>query len=151
MPGEAEVLGCRFPLHLSYDVANHVWYEELPGGLWRLGITSVAVALANFRIFAFTPRRPGREVERGRSCGTIESSKWVGPVRIAFDAVVEAVNEAAEERPSLITADPYRAGWMLVARPSGPVAGLVTGDALAGAYAEWMRANDFPGCGSLPG
>jgi hypothetical protein len=40
---------------------------------------------------------------------------------------------------------------MLVARPSGPVAGLVTGDALAGAYAEWMRANDFPGCGSLPG
>ena len=151
MADEAEVLGCRLPLHLSYDVANHVWYEALPGGLWRLGMTSVAVALANFRIFAFTPRRPGREVEKGRSCGTIESSTWVGPVRIAFDAVVEEVNEAAEDRPSLITADPYGEGWMLVARPAGPVEGLVTGDALAGAYGEWMRANDFPGCGVLPG
>ncbi len=145
-----EVQGCRFPAHLSYDVANHVWYQPLPGGLWRLGITSVAVALANFRIFAVTPRRPGREVEKGRSCGTIESSKWVGPVRIAFDAVVEAVNDDAEENPALVATDPYGAGWMLTARPTGPVEGLVTGEALAPAYAEWMRANDFPGC-AAPG
>lgn len=147
---EIEVLGCRFPAHLSYDVPNHVWYEPLPGGLFRLGITAVAVALANHRIFAVTPRRPGREVERGRSCGTIESSKWVGPVRIAFDAVVEAVNDAAEENPTLVATDPYAAGWLLTARPTGPVEGLVTGPALAPAYAEWMRANDFPGC-ATPG
>lgn len=152
-PGLVTVKGCPLPLGLLYDVPNHMWYEPLPGGLVRLGMTVVAVALANGRIFAFTPKRAGRALEKGRSGATIESSKWVGPARVAFDGVVVAVNDALIDRPSLMVADPYGAGWMMTARPAGDdaLAALTPGTAVADAYADWMRANNFPGCGTPAG
>ena len=111
-------------------------------------MTSVAVALAG-EILGFTPRRVGRPVEAGRSCATIESGKWVGPARIAFDGNVVAVNETMIERPSLANEDCYGRGWMLVARPSddAPLGQLVSGNRLAEAYEAWMAAEDFAGCG----
>lgn len=100
------------------------------------------------RIFAFTPERVGRPIEAGRSGATIESSKWVGPARIAFDGVVTAVNDDLVARPCLMVGDPYGAGWMLVARPTqaGALAGLTPGTAVAPVYADWMRDANFPGC-----
>lgn len=141
------VRGCAFPENLLYDVANHIWYERLENGDVRIGMTSVALALAG-DILAFTPRRVGRPVEAGKSCATIESGKWVGPARIVFDGEVIAVNEAMIQRPSLANRDPYGEGWMLVARPSddSPLARLIAGNELAEAYEAWMEAEAFPGC-----
>jgi glycine cleavage system H protein len=142
------VRGCHFPAPLLYDVENHVWYERLADGSFRLGMTSVAVALAG-DILAFTPRRVGRPVEAGRSCATIESGKWVGPVRIVFPGTVLAVNEAMIDRPRLANQDCYGAGWMLVAMPSdeAAIATLVSGNELAAAMEAWMARENFPGCG----
>jgi glycine cleavage system H protein len=144
-----EVRGCRFPEHLHYDVPNHVWYEPLTDGTVRLGITVVAIALSG-DILVFTPKRVGRDFEKGRSCATFECGKWAGPARAAFDGTVVAVNEALIERPTVVNGDPYGAGWMLIARPAGANAleGLVTGDRIAAAYEAWMHANLFAGCGS---
>lgn len=141
------VRGCAFPEHLLYDVKNHVWYERLDNGAFRVGMTSVAVALAG-EVLAFTPRRVGRPVEAGRACATIESGKWVGPARIVFDGEVEAVNETMIMRPALANEDCYGTGWMLIARPSDepPIADLISGNELAEAYEAWMAAEDFPGC-----
>lgn len=141
------VRGCPFPEHLLYDVPNHVWYERLENGNFRLGMTSVAVALAG-QILAFTPRRVGRPVEAGRACATLESGKWVGPARIVFDGTVEAVNEAMIERPFLASEDCYGRGWMIEAKPEDirQLEGLVSGNALAEAYEAWMAAENFPGC-----
>ncbi len=143
------VRGCAFPEHLLYDVTNHVWYERLEDGAFRVGMTAVAVALAG-EILAFTPRRVGRPVEAGRACATVESGKWVGPARIVFDGTVEAVNEAMINRPHLANQDCYGAGWMLVARPENldQLAGLVAGNELASAYEAWMDAEGFAGCGA---
>lgn len=142
------VRGCTFPTRLLYDVRHHMWYEPLADGLVRLGVTAVAPALADRRIFAFTPKRVGRDLEAGHACATIESSKWVGPARVAFDGVVVAVNEALIDDPRPLVADMYGAGWMMVARPSRNdwAAGLVIGEAIGPAYAAWMNAEDFPGC-----
>lgn len=141
------VRGCPFPDHLLYDVANHVWYERQDDGSFRVGMTSVAVALAG-DILAFTPRRVGRPVEAGRACATIESGKWVGPARIVFDGTVLDVNEAMIQRPELANQDCYGVGWMLVARPDDetPISRLVSGNELAAAYEAWMEAENFPGC-----
>lgn len=144
------IKGCPFPSHLHYDVRHHMWYEPLDGGLIRCGMTAVAPALADRRIFAFTPKRVGRDFEKGHACATIESSKWIGPARIAFDGVVVAVNEPLIDNPQPLVDDMYGTGWMIVARASSAgdaLAGLVTGDAIAPAYAAWMNAEDFPGCG----
>lgn len=141
------VRGCAFPDHLLYDVKNHVWYERLENGAFRVGMTSVAVALAG-DILAFTPRRVGRPVEAGRACATVESGKWVGPARIAFDGEVLEINEDLMRRPRMANSDPYGAGWMLIARPDAGAepAGLIAGNELAEAYEAWMASEDFPGC-----
>jgi glycine cleavage system H protein len=142
------VRGCAFPAHLLYDVENHVWYERREDGTFRFGMTSVAVALAG-DILAFTPRRVGRPVEAGRSCATIESGKWVGPARIAFDGEVISVNEAMIARPNLANIDPYSVGFILTFRAAdeGPIASLISGNQLAEAYEAWMERENFAGCG----
>ena len=143
-----EIRGCVFPKRFHYDVENHMWYEPIDGGLIRVGMTMVGPALADYRIFAFTPKRVGRALEAQKSCATIESSKWVGPARIAFDGIVEAVNEDLIDRPGQLVTDPYGAAWMLIARPTNAdaLAGLVTGDAMVDAYTRWLDENDFAGC-----
>ncbi len=143
------VKGCDFPTDRFYDVGNHVWYLPLEEDRFRIGLTQVAVALASRQIFAVTPKRVGRSFEAGRSAATIESSKWVGPMRLVFDGTVEAVNDALTDRPATLVQDPYGAGWVMVARSTSaapPLAGLVSGAEVAGAYGAWMDANDFPGC-----
>lgn len=70
--GTCEIRGCVFPKRFHYDIENHMWYEPLTGGLVRLGMTMVGPALADYRIFAFTPKRVGRAVEAQKSCATIE-------------------------------------------------------------------------------
>ncbi|MFV0368337.1 MAG: glycine cleavage system protein H [Hyphomicrobiaceae bacterium] len=142
------VRGCPFPSHLHYDVANHMWYEPIDSELIRCGMTVIGPAMADRRIFAFTPKRVGRDVEAGKSCATIESSKWVGPARIAFDGVVIEVNEAAIERPALLVEDGYGRGWMMIVRPAteNALAELITGDDVVPAYLGWMNDADFPGC-----
>lgn len=140
--------GCLLPDGLFYDPPNHAWYAPGAEGVVRVGLTAVAVALASNRIFAVTPKRPGRVFEAGRSAATIESSKWVGPMRLAFDGVVVATNTALETRPELAATDPYGLGWVLEARPTGEfgLSLLAAGDAAREAYAAWMDENDFPGC-----
>ncbi len=144
----AIVRGCTFPDELWYDVPRHTWYREEADGRVVIGITAVAAALAG-EVLAFTPRRPGRDIEAGRSCATIESGKWVGPVRSVCAGKVVAINEALMERPRLANLDPYGEGWMLAVEPVGweaARAGLVTGTAIAEAYEAQMAEDNFSGC-----
>lgn len=143
----ALVRGCSFPDDLLYDVPHHVWYKPDADGLVRAGMTPVAIALAR-EVLVFTPKRAGSEFDRGRSFATVESAKWVGAVRAAFDGIVVAVNETLIDRPTLANRDPYGEAWMLIVRPAQDDwrAGLVTGDAVAPAYEAWMDSEGFAGC-----
>lgn len=142
------VRGCVFPVELLYDVPNLLWYLPLDDGTVRVGLTPVATALSG-PMLGFTPKRPGRDFEKGRSFATIESGKWVGPARAAFDGVVVAINERLMERPTIANADCYSEGWMLIARAGHGDwrGGLVTGDAVGPAFEAWMEAESFAGCG----
>ena len=143
----ADVRGCHFPDDLFYDVANLIWYAALDDGTVRAGLTPVATALSG-PMLAFTPKRPGRDFEAGKSFATIESGKWVGPARAAFAGDVVTINEALMARPNIANADPYGTGWMLTARPISPDwrAVLVTGPAIGAAFETWMAAENFEGC-----
>lgn len=82
----ADVRGCHFPDDLLYDVPNQVWYQPLAVGTVRAGLTSVATAMSG-PMLVFTPKRPTRDFEKGKSFANIESGKWVGRARAAFDGV----------------------------------------------------------------
>lgn len=142
------VRGCNIPDELLYDVENNIWYRDNGDGTVTLGMTAVAAAMAG-RLVAFTPKKVGRSVKAGKSCATIESGKWVGPAKIAFDADVVESNDALESNPSLANSDPYGAGWMVKVKPAdvaAATAGLTRGSAVAAAYEAKMTADNFAGC-----
>lgn len=143
------VRGCQLPDDLLYDVDNNMWYREQADGTVMVGMTAVAVAMAG-QLVAFTPKRAGRKVEAGKSCATLESGKWVGPAKAAFNGEVATVNEDLVATPKTANSDPYGQGWMVTVKPENWAAAKVTltpGSVVAAKYEAKMQADGFAGCG----
>ena len=100
-----------------YCPRHDLWVQALDGGDVLVGATSFGLFLAG-EIIAFTAKPRGAAVALGRGLGTVESRKTVQAVHAPLSFVLLAGNEAAEERPALVNADPYGAGWMVRARPT---------------------------------
>ena len=146
------VRGCELPDDLLYDVENNMWYREESDGTVTAGMTAVALALAG-QLVAVTPRKAGRGVQAGKSCATIESGKWVGPAKLAFDAEVAVVNDALVADPKLANAEPYGNGWLLRVKPADWAAARSSrtpGTAVAAPYEAKMTADSFAGCAPTP-
>jgi glycine cleavage system H protein len=142
------VKGCNLPDDLLYDVENHIWFKELGDGTVKVGMTTVATAMAG-KLVAFTPKGVGKDVKAGKSCATVESGKWVGPAKVAAAGAVVAVNEALVANPSMANSDPYGEGWLIVLKPEAwdsVKPSLVPGAQVAGPYEAKMAADGFAGC-----
>lgn len=142
------VRGCNLPDDVLYDVDNHTWFTEVGDGSVKIGMTSIATAMAG-QLVAFTPKKVGRKVRAGRSCATVESGKWVGPAKSLAGGEVLAVNEALLSNPSAANEDPY-AAWMVQLQPDdwdSVKASLVAGSDVAGPYEAKMDSEGFEGCG----
>jgi glycine cleavage system H protein len=148
----ADVRGCHLPDDLLYDVENHIWFREQDDGNVKLGMTTVATAMAG-QLVAFTPKKVGRSVQAGKSCATVESGKWVGPAKSAAAGEIVAVNEDLVSKPTLANEDPYAAGWLVIIKPddwAAAKATLVPGSAVATPYEAKMAADGFAGCACTP-
>jgi glycine cleavage system H protein len=122
-------VSCHLPEDLYYWPEKHVWARLEQDGAVTIGITDAAQNLAG-KIVVANIRSPGKTLARGKSAGTLESGKWVGPVPTPVAGEVLEVNEAVRQPPGLINSDPYGAGWVVRLRPddwSGDAALLVTG------------------------
>jgi glycine cleavage system H protein len=142
------VRGCQFPDELLYDVENHIWIQEVADGNLKLGMTSVAVAMAG-QLVAFTPKKVGRSVKAGKSCATIESGKWVGPAKSLAAGEIVEINEEMVETPGLANDGPYGRGWLVILKPEDwdSVKGSLTpGAEVAAPYEAKMAADGFDGC-----
>ena len=116
------VRGCNLPDDLLYDVDNHIWFTEVGDGTVKIA---------------------------GKSCGTLESGKWVGPAKSLAGGEVVAVNDALVEEPSIANDDPYEKGWLLILKPDDwdSVKGsLVPGSDVTAAYEAKMDSEGFGGC-----
>jgi len=141
------VRGCNLPDDLLYDVENHIWFTEVGDGTVKLGMTTIATAMAG-QLVAFTPKKVGRSVRAGRSCATVESGKWVGPAKSAAGGEVVAVNDELLANPSLANQDPYSA-WMVQLKPDdwdSVKSSLTPGSEVTGPYEAKMAADGFEGC-----
>lgn len=143
------IKGCNIPDDLLYDVDNHIWFVEQPDGNVKLGMTSVATAMAG-QLVAFTPKKVGRSVAAGKSCATVESGKWVGPAKSAAAGDVVAVNDDLVSNPSLANSDPYDKGWFIILKPddwASVKSTLTPGAQVTAAYEAKMASEGFAGCG----
>lgn len=141
------VRGCYLPDELLYDVDNHIWFQEVGDGNVRLGMTTVATAMAG-QLVAFTPKRVGRSVRPGKSCATVESGKWVGPAKSLAGGEVVEVNDGLVESPANANEDPYE-NWMVVLKPDdwdSVRPELTVGTDVASLYEAKMDADGFDGC-----
>ena len=141
----AQIRGCNIPEDRFYWVEKHAWARPEADGTVTIGISDVAQRLAKGIINA-TPKEVGRTVQKGKSAGTLESGKWVGPVTSPITGEILEVNEAVKARPAVINEDPYGQGWFVRVKPAdwaGESAVLVTGEAAAAAYQKFMEEQNL--------
>jgi len=141
----ATVRGCNIPEDRYYWVEKHVWARLEEDGTVTIGITDVAQNMAKGIVNA-TPKDAGRTVQKGKSAGTLESGKWVGPVTSPITGEIAAVNETMKGKPSLINSDPYGEGWFVRIKPTdwaGESTSLVTGEAAVAGYQKFMEEQNI--------
>ena len=82
----------------------------------RIGLIQYASDLAG-PFVSFVPRPVGQTIYRNRTCATLESVHWVGPVKSPCGGEILEFNQHLMEDPGLINRSPYDEGWLLILRP----------------------------------
>jgi glycine cleavage system H protein len=144
----ATINNCDIPEGLYYLVDKHVWVRREADGTALLGITDPAQKLAG-KIVCLTTKKVGRSITKGQSAGTVESSKWVGPIPCPLTAEIVAVNEAPQKDPTALNRDPY-GNWIVRLQPARwdeESAEMVTGAAGVEAYRRVLQEAGID-CGS---
>jgi len=137
----AEINGCKIPEELYYLAGDKlVWARFEADGTVTAGVPDPGQAIAG-KVVAVTAKKVGRTIERGKSMGTLESGKWVGPIPAPVSGEIIAINESVTANPTLVNNDPYGEGWIVKLQPSnleGEKADLVTGQAAVEAFRQLM-------------
>jgi glycine cleavage system H protein len=143
----SQIRGCNLPDDLYYLIEKHVWAKPMDDGNIRVGMTSVAVKLSGGKLTAVTIRANaiGQEVQQSKSIGTVESSKFVGPIPTPVTGVLVKGNDKLASDPSLVVSDPYAEGWIAEIKPSNwetEKKTLATGKDGVAAYQKKMEADN---------
>jgi glycine cleavage system H protein len=109
---------CSFPENLLYDTENLVWISNnVEKETVTLGITTIMASIAG-KLFSIKLKPVGTKVEKGKSCGVLESSKYFGVVRTAISGTIVDVNKSLMDNPKLANDFPYTEGWFVKIEPS---------------------------------
>ncbi len=111
----ALIMGCTFPDDRLYHPEYNIWIMH-SGERVRIGMTEYACVLAG-EFIDFVPRIVGQTIYKGRTCATLESQVWVGPVKSPCGGEIVEINKAVLRHPELINNDPYGDGWLMILRP----------------------------------
>jgi glycine cleavage system H protein len=106
-----------FPEGLYYS-QHHMW-AKVKDGKVHVGLTDYGQQIAG-KILMVRPRPIGKTIAQGKILGTMESGKWVGPIKAPVGGVLVEFNEELKKvnTADLVNKDPYGAGWMIVIEPS---------------------------------
>lgn len=138
----AVVSNCNIPDELYYWPEKHVWARPESDGTLTIGVTDVAQHMAGIVVSA-TPKAAGKTLKKGKSAGTVESGKWVGPVTAPVSGAIVAANAELKAKPGLLNTDPYGAGWFVKIKPESwdaDKADLVTGTLGLEKYQAFLTA-----------
>ena len=109
---------CSFPENLLYDTENLVWISNnVEKETVTLGITTIMASIAG-KLFSIKLKPVGTKVEKGKSCGVLESSKYFGVVRTPISGTIVDVNKSLMDNPKLANDFPYTEGWFVKIEPS---------------------------------
>jgi glycine cleavage system H protein len=108
---------CLFPENLLYDAENFVWISNKEKETVTIGITTIMASVAG-RLSSIKLKPVHTKVEKGKSCGVLESAKYFGVVRTPISGTIVDVNRSLMDNPKLANDFPYTQGWFVKIRPS---------------------------------
>ena len=106
-----KIEGNDFPEDLYYH-REHMWVK-IEDDKVRVGYNDWAQEAAG-KLVNLNTRKAGRKVKAGKTLGTVESGKWVGPLRAPVTGEIVELNQEVLKTPSIINDDPYGKGWIAV-------------------------------------
>ena len=145
--------GCIILKDLYYAVEDNTWVKVNEDGTVTVGMTDIAQNLAGPILHA-KAKGAGTERKKGKPIATVESGKWVGPVKSPVSGTITELNENLAGDAQLINRSPYRDGWVVKMQPVSleeELAALVTGDAAVDAYKEKISRDNIKACTHIEG
>lgn len=130
-----KINGNEFPEDLYYH-KDHMWVK-IEEGMARVGYNDWAQEAAG-KLVNLNTRKVGRSVKAGKTLGTVESGKWVGPLKTPLTGEITELNDEVLKTPSIINDDPYGKGWIAVITPENLDAEI--GDLIKGSNKEALEA-----------
>ncbi len=108
-----------FPMDRYYWLGDpgHIWFlieekDRIKVGLDEFGSVQ-AGPIISLRLFPV-----GRLVKQGKLFGTLESGKWIGPLRVPLTGLVTEINTKVVEEPTIVNDDCYNEGWIIILKPA---------------------------------
>ncbi len=153
MSDREEIRGCVVLTNLLYAVEDHTWATVNEDGTVTVGMTDVAQNLAGPVLHAKI-KKVGATRAKGKPIATVESSKWVGPVKTPISGEIVEINDAVVGDAQILNRSPYKKGWLVKLKPSNldaELATLTTGDTAVAAYRERIEREDIKACEHVEG
>jgi len=141
---------CIIQTDLHYLVEDHSWARFNDDGTVTVGITDVAENMAGPILHVY-PRKKGMR-QKGQSLATIESGKWVGPLKSPITGEILEANPALDKDPGIVNRSPYGDGWIARMKPTKldeEKSAFVTGDAAVEAYRKRIDAENMKACAEV--
>ncbi|MCR9185543.1 MAG: glycine cleavage system protein GcvH [Halieaceae bacterium] len=103
------------PSELKY-ASSHEWARLEEDGTVTIGISDHAQEALGDVVFVEVPGI-GDRLAAGDEAGVVESVKAASDIYAPISGEVIAVNEALEDEPETVNADPYNDGWFFRLQP----------------------------------
>jgi glycine cleavage system H protein len=100
-----------------YFSKDHMW-AKIENDKVRVGITDFGQQIAG-KTLLVRARRLEMTIDQGKILGTMETAKWVGPLKAPVSGVlVEFNTDLRHAGANLVNKDPYGEGWMFFLMPT---------------------------------
>ncbi len=150
----SDLANCVLPGDLKYHIDFNVWLRDQGDGTFQLGMTDIAQTLAGSVIHC-RPKKAGKTIKAGKSIATVESGKWVGPVKAPFHCEIVSRNEEVESDATVLNRSPYSKGWIVCIRPTEEAGDyqseLLSADAALEGFRAYMAKHDLAECSHCDG
>jgi glycine cleavage system H protein len=110
-----EIDELNFPDDVRYS-KDHEWARP-EGELYVVGISDYAQDQLGDIVYVELPPK-GSQKKKGEEFGSVESVKAVSELFMPISGEVVALNTDLEDRPELVSSQPYAGGWMIKIKPT---------------------------------
>ncbi len=116
---------------------SHEWVRDEGGGAITVGVSDHAQEALGDMVFIELPE-VGTSFSQGDACAVVESVKAASDIYAPVSGEVVAVNDALEDDPGVVNADPYGEGWLfrLKIDAAGELDGLLSAEQYEGSIED---------------